>query len=372
MTMKFIPLMVPDLRDEDISAVVDVLKTGMLVQGKTVEELEQVFASYLGCKHAIAVSNGTATMHISLKVLGIGPGDEVIVPAFSYAATANVVELVGATPVFVDVDLETFNLSVKNLESLITSKTKAIIPVHEFGLACNIQAVVDLAKKHNLYVIEDAACALGAKEDGAFVGTKGDFGSFSLHPRKAITSGEGGIITTNNDEFARKCRILRNHGIEMLQGKMEFVEAGFNYRMTEFQAALVLSQFKRIESIFIKRNKLAEVYFKELSGVKGILLPKIPQNKNHTFQTFHIVLDESLNRDKMILKLKDKGVGANYGAQCIPEQIFYQKKYSLDCGKLFPQAMNAYKNGLALPLYEKLEGNDVLHICQVLKDCLND
>lgn len=371
MQRDFIPLMVPDLRDEDINAVIDVLRSGMLVQGKIVEKLESTISSFLGCKHVIAVSNGTATMHLALKVLGIGPGDEVIVPAFSYVATANVVELVGAKPVFVDIELNSFNIDPKKIESLINDKTKAIIPVHEFGLAADMDQISRIAKKHKLFIIEDAACALGAKDNDVFVGTIGDFGSFSFHPRKAITSGEGGIITTNDDELARKCRILRNHGIEMIHGKMEFVEAGFNYRMTEFQAALVLNQLSRIGSILEKRTRLADIYFRELENQQLLGCPHVLKGKNHTFQTFHALLNDSLNRDHFIEKLRSKGVGANYGAQCIPDQIYYRNKYNLDSSKLFPHAYRAYKHGLALPLYEKLSENDVLIVASVVKELLN-
>ena len=178
----FIPLMVPDIRQEDIDAVVSVLQTGMFTQGSKVEELENNLAKYLGVKHAIAVSSGTATLHLALVALGIGKGNEVIVPAFSYMATANVVELVGATPIFVDIDINTFNIDINLIEQAITSNTKAIMPVHEFGLACDIIEICKLAKKYDIKVIEDAACALGATESGKFTGTFGDVGSFSFHP----------------------------------------------------------------------------------------------------------------------------------------------------------------------------------------------
>jgi perosamine synthetase len=219
-TSDFIPLMVPDIQQQDIDAVVAVLQSGMIIQGTKVEELEKNIAKYLGVAHAIAVSSGTATLHLALVALGIGRGDEVIVPAFSYIATANVVELVGAKPVFVDID-SSFNIDINLIEQAISPATKAIIPVHEFGLACDIREICETAKKFNLKVIEDAACALGATQNEKFVGTFGNVGSFSFHPRKAITSGEGGMLVTNDDEIARKVRILRNHGIEILNGVYE-------------------------------------------------------------------------------------------------------------------------------------------------------
>lgn len=363
--MKFIPLASPDINADDVKALTDVLLTGMLVQGVNVLELEKNIASFIKSENIAAVSNGTATMHLALIALGIGKGDEVIVPAFSYIATANVVELVGATPVFVDIDPDTFNIDVAKVESAISSKTKAIIPVHEFGLACDIEALMIIAEKNNLFVIEDAACALGAKQNEKFVGTFGDFGSFSLHPRKAISSGEGGLLAMKNLLLANQIRILRNHGIDMIDGKMEFVAVGFNYRMTDFQAALVNSQLKRLSKIIDYKQQLAGVYFDKIKNPK-IKMPSIPRDRNHTWQTFHLLLDESLDRDKIIDYLKVKNIGTNYGAQCIPAQIYFQKKYKLNCQVLFPNSMKAYKQGLAIPIYEKLTVDNISYIAEQL------
>ncbi len=359
--MQFIPLASPDIKTEDIQEVVSVLETGMLVQGKKVAELEKNIGSFLNSDFVTAVSNGTSTMHLALVTLGIGPGDEVIVPAFSYIATANVVELVGATPIFVDIEIGTFNIDLSKIETAITEKTKAIIPVHEFGLACDIEGIMKLAEKHALFVIEDAACALGSSQNGKNVGTFGHFGSFSLHPRKAISSGEGGLITTQNEAFAKKTQILRNHGIDVIDGKMEFVAAGFNYRMTDFQAALVNSQLSRLAETLIYKNELAEIYYEKISNAK-ITLPERPAGIVHSWQTFHILLDESIDRDQTIKTLRETGIGTNYGAQCIPAQAFYQDKYNYDCTQEFPNALKAYNQGLAIPLYEKLTTKDISYI----------
>jgi len=364
---KFIPLMVPDIRQEDIDAVTTVLRSGMLVQGEKVAELEAKAAEYIGIKHAIAVSSGTSSLFLALLALGIGKGDEVIVPAFSYIATANVVELIGAKPVFVDISIETFNIDINLIEKAITSKTRAIIPVHEFGLACDIKEIICIAKKYNLKVIEDAACALGATEDNKYTGTFGDMGSFSFHPRKAITSGEGGMLTTSDDELAHKLRALRNHGIENKDGKTEFTFAGFNFRMTDFQAVLLLSQLTRLNELFDYKHKLARIYFAELQNCNKLKLPLIPQNKKHTWQSFHVVLNDDIDRDEMIIQLKEEGIGANLGAQCIPFQKFFIEKYKLNCSKLFPNAMQAYLQGLVLPLYGLLDENNIRYICSSLK-----
>lgn len=357
--------MVPDIREEDISAAVSVLRSGMLVQGEHVEKLENQIAEYLGVKHAVAVSSGTASLHIALLALGIGPGDEVIVPAFSFMATANVVEVVGAKPVFVDIDIQTFNIDTKLIEGAITSETKAIMPVHEFGLACDITDICNIAKKHGLNVIEDAACALGATENGKFAGTFGDTGSFSFHPRKAITSGEGGMLVTNNDELAQKFGTLRNHGISFQHGKMEFVEAGLNYRMTDFQAAMLSSQFHRFEAGIRVRRKLADQYLTELANTDQLRLPVVPKNKDHIWQSFQILVEA--DRDACIDHLRSKGIGSNLGAQCMPCQKYYQKRYNLDCQSLYPNALNAFKRGLVIPLYPRLSGEDVERVCQAIR-----
>jgi perosamine synthetase len=364
--MSFIPLSSPNITEADIEAVAAVLRTGMLVQGEQVEAFENEVGRYLGVENVIAVSNGTASLHLALVALGIGPGDEVIVPAFSYIATANVVEIVGATCVFVDIELDTFNIDVSQVEAAITSRTKAIIPVHEFGLACDITDLMKIADNHGIAVIEDAACALGAKDGEKFVGTFGNVGSFSLHPRKAITSGEGGLLTTNDPALANELRILRNHGIEVRNGKAEFVRAGFNYRMTDFQAALARGQFSRLDTMIDARNSLATVYMVNLRDIPSFELPRVPENKRHTWQTFHLRLNGNLPRDEVIRRLRDHGTSANYGAQCIPAQTYFRNKYSLDSSSLFPNALSAFQNGLAIPLYDKLTEENVIAVSKTL------
>lgn len=367
--MKFIPLAKPNISEQDIDAVVKVLRSGMLVQGENVMQLEQNFCDLTSAKYASAISNGTASLHLALIHLGIGEGDEVIVPAFSYVATANVVELVGATPVFVDIDINTFNIDAWRIEAAITPKTKAIIPVHEFGLSADMDAIMSVAEKYQLFVVEDAACALGATFRDKAVGTFGDFGSFSLHPRKAVSSGEGGVLTTNNIDNDRAIKILRNHGVEMINNEMQFVDFGFNYRMTDFQAALVKNQVKRVPEILKYKQHLAEIYLDKIKS-ELIKLPVVPEECNHTWQTFHVLLADSINRNELIEKMKAKGVGTNYGAQCIPQTTVYQKKYEYDCRKLFPNALRAYTQGLALPLYDLLSENDIMFIAETLDESI--
>jgi perosamine synthetase len=370
--MSFIPLMSPAIPEAAIEAVATVLRSGMLVQGENVAAFESEVGRYLGAKNVIAVSNGTATLHLALLAAGVGPGDEVIMPAFSYIATANVVEVVGAKCVFVDVEADTFNIDISLIEAAITPRTKAIIPVHEFGLACDVQKLTEIVRRHKLFVIEDAACALGATDCGRFAGTVGEVGSFSLHPRKAVTSGEGGLLVTEDDGLARQFRMLRNHGIDPDREGMNFVEAGLNYRMTDFQAALVRPQFEGIDSNIKRKGELADIYFEMLAGDQRIKLPVVPDGKNHTWQTFHTVLDSSINRDEFIVAMKSAGVGTNFGAQCIPDEIFYKSKYGLDSAYLFPNAFRSAAQGLALPLYEKLSAGDIRTISSaVLKNLDN-
>jgi len=365
MNITYIPLANPDIRQSDINAVIKVLKSGMLVQGKRVEKFEKNIGEFLNTKNVVATSNGTSTMHLALIALGIGAGDEVIVPAFSHVATANVVELVGATPVFVDIEIDTFNIDVSKIEKAITKKTKAIIPVHEFGLACDIVSILKIAKKYNLKIIEDAACALGAKHNGINVGTIGDFGSFSLHPRKAISSGEGGILVVNSDKLAKEVRILRNHGIDIIDNTTEFVKAGFNYRLTDIQASLVNSQLLRLSKTLTYKNELAKIYLSQIKNDK-IKLPTVSNESTHTWQTFHLLFDSNASRDNAIKILKEKKIGTNYGAQCIPAQQFYKDKYKLNYKKLYPYSYKAYKQGLAIPLYEKLTIENISYIAEQL------
>ena len=357
-----IPLCVPEILNQDIESVTRVLQTGNLVQGKKVQELEFYNSKYSECKSSTAVSSGTATMHLVLVAFGIKKGDEVIVPAFSYIATANVVELVGATPIFVDIDPQTFNIDVNKIEEVITTKTKAIIPVHEFGLPCEILKVVELAKQYNLKVIEDAACALGAKYNNQHVGTFGDAGSFSLHPRKAITSGEGGLITTNSSALNKKLRILRSHGYN--EEIKDFSEAGFNYRITDIQAALVLSQFTRLDGQINKKREIVKHYNSSLNS--RIQKPVEAKNCYHAYQSYHVVLDEKIDRNEIIQKLNKRGIGTNYGAQCIPETVFYKTKYSHKSLNKFPNALRASTSGLVLPLYGTLNNEDISYVCENL------
>jgi dTDP-4-amino-4,6-dideoxygalactose transaminase len=351
----------------DLRSVVRVLKSGHLIQGKNVEMFEKRLADYCGVSQAVMVSSGTAALHVVLLALGIGPGDEVIVPAFTFPATANVIELVGATPVFVDISLDDFCIDVEQLESKISEKTKAIMPVHEFGIIADMEKITEISKKHGLLVIEDAACSLGSTLKGKQSGSFGLAGCFSFHPRKNITTGEGGAVITNDKALADKMRVYINHGISMVDGKRDFVLPGLNYRMTDFQAALGLSQMTRLGKIIKKRQALAHIYDLELERIKWIKKPERFETRTHTYQTYHVLVDDTVDRDNLIKKLKSRGVETNLGAQALHCLDFYKKKYHYTEAD-FPNAAKAYRKGLALPMGEHLVSGNIREISKNLDE----
>lgn len=358
----------PDIPDRAINKVVEVLRSGDLIQGKYVRQFEESLCSYLGVKHAVVVSSGTSALHLSLMALGIVSGDEVVVPALTFPATANVVEITGAKPVFADVCISDFCLDSRSLEKVVSSNTKAIIPVHEFGQPADIDEIMKKAKKFKLKVIEDAACALGSKYKGRFVGTFGDLGCFSFHPRKTITTGEGGAVVTDRQELAEMIRSFRNHGMKRLNNnRMDFISAGLNYRMTEFQAVLGLIQMPRLEKSIEHRIKLALTYNKHLSQVGWIKIPESFPERRMIYQTYHLLVDDNIDRDSLIEHLRNEGIESNYGAQALNCLEFYSKKYRHDKDS-YHNATRSYKKGLALPMGNHINGGDVKRIAKIIKE----
>lgn len=358
---QFTQLALPDVRFEDIFRALQVLRSGMLVQGTKVEQVENILSNYLGTSNSSLVSNGTASLHIALVVLGIGPGDEVIVPAFSYVATANVVELVGAKCVFADIDLDTFNIDVAQLKDLISDKTKAIIPVHEFGLCADMTSIMKIADQYGIKVIEDAACAIGATHKGQKAGTFGDFGSFSFHPRKSVTSGEGGCLIASSIQKSHRVKCLRNHGISATSNSIDFVDAGFNYRLTDIQASLLIGQLRRLKSVLQIKRKIASNYLSKINN-SLVTLPSVPINYEHSWQTFHILLPSEECRNSLSKHLLQDRIKTNYGAQCIPAMTYYLKKYNCNPSKNYPNAYRAFSCGLAIPIYPQLTGQQIKSI----------
>lgn len=361
-----VPLARPSIDRRDRENVRAVLESGQLVQGSRVAALEEAVAATVGVDHAVAVSSGTATLHLALLSFGTGPGDEVIVPAFSHVATANAVELTGAKPVFVDVDPGSFNIQPDGMARAISGRTKVLMPVHEFGFPADMGKILEIAESHRLPVVEDAACALGSQWSGRKVGSFGAAGSFSLHPRKAVTSGEGGVLTTNDSGRASFFRIMRNHGMDDSGRTPDFVQAGFNYRMTDIQAALALGQIERLETLIARRQAVAERYDRELRG-RFFRKPSFPATGRTNWQSYHIVLDDTVDQTEFLAFLREKGIGANCGAQCIPMQTYYRRKYGYAAGD-FPEAYRAFRRGVVLPLFDSMTEIQVTRVI----DCVND
>lgn len=364
-----IRLSVPDVGKEEIEEVSKVLDSKYLVQGEKVHEFESMVSDFLNIKNCIAVSSGTAALHLALLSSGIKAGDEVIVPDFTFPATANVCEIVGAQTKFVDIKPDSFCIDEEKIEESITQNTKAIVPVHEFGQSADMDSIMALAEKYKLKVIEDAACSLGSEYKGRMAGTIGDIGCFSFHPRKAVTTGEGGIIATRDDELAEKIKMLRNHGIRYVNGKTEFAAAGFNYRMTDIQGALGVAQMKKLKNIINYRRVIAMEYEKLLKGNENLILPQEKSYGKHIYQTYHILLNKGINRDSVKEKLRQKGIESSLGAYAVHQQRYYKEKYNYE-SRMFVNSLSAYNHGLAIPMHCELDPQKVEFICSSLEAIL--
>lgn len=366
-----IRLTIPEFANEEIEGVKEVLNSGWLIQGEKVKRFEELVAHYVGTRHAIAVNSGTSALYLSLLSLGLAEGDEVITSDFTFTATANVIELVGAKPVFVDINLDTYNLDVTQIEAKITERTKAIMPVHLCGQVADMKAILRSAEKHNLKIVEDAAPALGAtyKMNGEMrkAGSFGDLGCFSFHPRKVITTGEGGMITTNNDGLADSLRKLRNHGMERQGSKTDFVLAGFNNRMTEIQAAIGIAQMRKLDPIISRRQQLAQLYNEFLSEIPWIKLPKVLNGANHIYQAYVVLLDDKVDRNGLINRLSKIGIETGIGTYAMHETEYYKRKYGFKTSD-FPNTRVAFEQSLAVPLYPRMNKNDVRFVAQKLAE----
>ncbi|WP_267268854.1 DegT/DnrJ/EryC1/StrS family aminotransferase [Pseudomonas protegens] len=366
-----IKLSQPNISEFAINSVAEVLRSGKLVHGEESEAFEQELAAYIGCNNAILVSSGTAALHIALMALDIGPGDAVIVPDFTFPATANVVAMVGARAIIVDVNLDNYTLSIKHLEETIQNwkgpeRLRAIMPVHEFGCPADMNAIKNIAKNSNLFIVEDAACALGATFKDKKTGTLGDIGCFSFHPRKTLTTGEGGLLTTNNSDLATRIRRLRNHGMERGPEGMSFIEPATNYRLTNFQAALGRAQLPELDGWIEIRKKLAQHYLLKLRPLEEKKLIKLPTPADgHSWQTFMLVLKNNIDRASVINNLKSKNIESNLGAQSLTEIGIYGVMDN-EC----PNGKELFHNGLALPFFEGLNEENVDYIVEALEACL--
>jgi perosamine synthetase len=373
-----VPIARPSFGPEELEAVQQPLHTGWVVQGPFVGRFEERFAAYIGSAHAAATTSCTTALHLAVAVLGLKPHDEVIVPAFTWVSTANVVEYMGAKPVFCDVDLETFNIDVTQIEALIGPNTVGIIPVHLFGLCADMEAVNAIARRHGLWVVEDAACGFGAWQNDRHAGTLGDLGAFSFHPRKSITTGEGGMLTTARADWDELARSLRDHGADRSDYNRhesrgafllaDFNQLGFNYRMTNLQGALGCVQLDRADWILDERRRRARLYDEALAGLDWLRTPVTPAGNVHGYQSYcclfapeapELAASPRLHdwRNRVMGRMEEHGIATRQGTHAPVLTSLYANRYDLD-EAAFPRAAVAERLTLALPLYPDMTDAD--------------
>jgi len=367
----------PDTGEEEWQALREPIMSGWLTQGPKVADFERAFAKRHGVRYALATSSCTTALHLILTALGIGPGDEVLVPAFTWVSTANVVLYCGATPIFVDVDRTTFNIDVNQISQKLSKRTKAILPVHLFGLCADIDTIAEIAP--GIPIIEDAACASGSEYQGRSAGSLGIAAAFSFHPRKSITTGEGGMVTTNNEELAEKVNSLRNHGAtiseeERHQGFQpyrlpDFNLLGFNYRMTDLQGALGIVQLSKLDRLIEEREKWVNYYTQKLADLPWLRPPSIPQHYRHGWQAYVCYIDESkspVSRDNIMKALFKKGISTRPGTHAVHMLGLYRQKYGFTSDD-FPNARDCYQYTVAIPLHNRMTPEDYKYVVRTLK-----
>lgn len=383
-----LPITKPFLGEAELAAVRVPLETGWLVQGPFVREFEEKFERFTGASHAVATSSCTTALHLAVAALGLRPGDEVIVPAFTWVSTPNVVEYMGARPVFCDVDLATFNIDVDQVASRITDRTVGIIAVHLFGLCADLDPLLAIARDRGLWVLEDAACGFGAWYGEHHAGTLGDLGCFSFHPRKSITTGEGGMVTTERADLADRIRSLRDHGasrsdFDRHSGRASYLLAeyemlGYNYRLTDLQAAVGTAQMDRAEWILEQRRRCAAAYDELLSGIEWLRLPVTPGGYRHGYQAYVTLFApepptvENVavlhgRRNELMAALEERGIATRPGTHAAALQGFYAKKYGLDASGV-PNAYIADRISLALPLFPQMDRSDLEYVASALME----
>lgn len=377
--MRKIPIAVPFLGDEEWQAVREPILSGWLTQGPKVAEFEKRFSERHQVAHSLAVTSCTTGLHLALMAMGVGPGDEVIVPAFTWVATANAVLYCGAIPIFCDVDEKTFNIKIEDIPSKITKHTKAIIPVHLFGLCANIDAIKAIIPSH-VKILEDAACAAGASYKNKPAGSLGDMAAFSFHPRKSITTGEGGMVTANNAEYARLSEIMRNHGAEVPEEVRhnsskpyllpDFKMMGFNYRMTDLQAAIGLVQLKKLDQFIQERQAWASYYTENLKEIPWLHPQETPDYcTQHAWQAYVCYVDPKTSpmpRNEIMDILQQKGIATRPGTHAVHMLSFYKNTYGIQPDD-FPGAKSCDQNTMAIPLHNKMTKEDFDYIIQSLK-----
>ena len=365
-----IPLIKPYIDSTAKSKVMEVLESGYLTEGPVTHAFEEKFSEYIGCKHSIAVTSCTTGLELALRALNIGPGDEVIVPDYTYPATATVVSIIGATPVIVDIDRETMLIDLKRAEDAINPKTKAIIPVSLFGNPLDYDALNKLKSKHNLFIIEDAACAVGAAFKEKMVGNWADISVFSFHPRKFITTGEGGMITTNNKDWADWMNSYKHFGMNMSNTQREAVHfemMGTNYKLSNVLSAIGLAQLEKIDELLNRRIELSNNYFKLLKDINAISVPKTIEFGKHSYQSFCIFVE---NRDAIMNSMRNSGIEVQIGTYSLHKYRAFQNENTVKLHGSFENSKYAFDHCLTLPLYHELTFEQQKRIVEELKALL--
>jgi dTDP-4-amino-4,6-dideoxygalactose transaminase len=371
-----IPINKPVLDEEEIAEVAKLLKQSALTSslpegGPNVRSFEEEFASFVGVKSAIAVNSGTAALYLSLLAIGVGPGDEVLVPSLTFAATANVVLLTGARPVFVDVDPRTYTMDPSDLERKISEKAKAVVPVHLYGLMADMDSTISITEKRGIAVIEDAAQAHGSEMKGKRAGSLGITGCFSFYPSKVMTTGEGGMITTNDVELARALKSLRTHGQEWVEGELVVTRLGGNFRMPEVEAAIGRVQLRKLPKFLEVRRRNAKLMTELLQGLKGVELPLEPEGYKHNWYLYTIKFEDPGLRDKVKEHLNCKGIGATiYYRTPVHLMPLYRRLLNTREG-LLPITEELSKRLLSLPVHHGMDEEDVQRVAEAVKEALS-
>jgi perosamine synthetase len=370
-----IPYFKPWINQNDKNSVINALNNRWLTNGPILKKFENELKNYLGTKFSSGVGSATHALHLAMRSLGIGPNDEVIVPTFTFVATANAVRYCGAKPILVDVDLDTFNISTNEIKRKITKKTKAIIPVHFGGQSCDMKEIVQISKKHDLHVVEDCAHSLGSTYDQKKCGSIGDIGCFSFYATKVITTGEGGLVTTKSKKIFEKIQLLRSQAMSIqakdrekkAKWKYDVVDLGYNYRLDEIRSSLGLSQFQRLDEINKLRQKIAEKYDKKISKIKGITIPSTKKLRNHIYHLYTIKIDKEypLTRDQLFTKLHKNGIGSS--VQYYPLHLMSEFKDDYKNKNDFSNSNILKDQVLCLPIFPKMTNKEIDFVVSILK-----
>ena len=374
----FLPFALPSIGDGEIKEVVDTLKSGWITTGEKTKIFEERFKAYIECGHTIALSSCTAGLHLALIAADIGKGDEVITTPFTFAATGEVIIYAGATPIFVDIEKDTYNIDPDKIEDVITPRTKAIIPVHYAGQPCDMDKMLKIAKKHDLIIIEDAAHALGAKYKGKKIGIIGDITVFSFYATKNLTTAEGGMVTTDNSEYADRIRTLSLHGMSRDAWRRyedkgswyyEILDVGYKYNMTDIQASLGIHQLAKFEQFQNIRREYAELYTDELKDVEGVTTPCVRSDVQHAWHLYTILIDEKvigIDRARFIEKLNGENIGTSVHFIPLHLHPYYRRTYGYKRGD-FLNAEYIYDRIVSLPLYPSMGEADVWDVINAIK-----